>query len=276
MLEVGTGKLSTPHTTILPMNDSLAERSKSEARILVLEPDESLVSSILSALHEAAPAAVLEVARNLDEAHRMVLRDRPDLFVIDMDAAHDLGQDFLIDLRTSHPQARAIVLTAVHLAWQREQAAGIGAIHFLEKPFPHSDFVDLVHALLRPGVEGEKFQGTLSDLHLSDIIQLKCISGATSALEITGPAEEKARVYFVNGQVCHAVSPGCEGYKAFNEIVSWKSGKISEVALAKTPPRTIDVDWQFLLMEAVRRVDETNARRERCKWAAPRKSTPSW
>ena len=252
------------------MNDSSAGSSKSEGRILVLEPDKSLVSSILSALHEAAPAAVLKVARNLEEAHRVVLSDRPDLFVLDMDAAHDLGQDFLIDLRTSHPEARAIVLTAVHLAW-REQAAGIGAIHFLEKPLSHSDFVDLVHALLRPGVEGEKFQGTLSDLHLSDIIQLKCMSGATSALEIAGPAGEKARVYFVNGQVCHAVSPRCEGVKAFNEIVSWKSGKISEVAGADTPPRTIDVDWQFLLMEAVRRVDETNARREHRKMLRPSK-----
>ena len=260
-----------PPAIILPVNDSSAGSSKSEARILVLEPDESLVSLILSALHEAAPAAELEVARNLEEAHRIVLSDRPDLFVLDMDAAHDLGQDFLIDLRTSHPEARAIVLTAVHLAWQREQAAGIGAIHFLEKPFPHSDFVDLVQALLRPRVEGEKFQGTLSDLHLLDVIQLKCMSGATSALEITGPAGEKARVYFDNGQVCHAVSPGCKGVRAFNEIVSWKSGKVSEVDGAKTPPCTIDVDWQFLLMDAVRRIDETNARRERRKMVGPSK-----
>ena len=255
----------------MAVNNSSAETSKSEGRILVVEPDESLVSSILTALHEAAPDAVLEVARNLEEAHRIILSDRPDLFVLDMDAAHDLGPDFLIDLRTSHPEARAIVLTAVHLASQRQQAAGIGAIHFLEKPFPHSDFIDLVHALLRPGVEGEKFQGTLSDLHLSDIIQLKCMSGATSALEITSPAREKARLYFVNGQVCHAVAPGCEGYKAFNEIVSWKSGKISEISGAKTPPCTIDVDWQFLLMEAVRRIDESSARGERRKTVGPSK-----
>jgi DNA-binding response OmpR family regulator len=247
------------------VNDSSAEISKNEGLVLVLEPDESLASSILRALREAAPAAAVEVARNLKEAHRIVLSDRPDLFVLDIDAAHDLGQDFLIDLRTSHPEARAIVLTAVHLAWQRKQAAGIGAIHFLEKPFPHSDFVDLVHALLRPRVEGEKFQGTLSDLHLSDIIQLKCMSGATSTLEITGSAGEKARVYFDNGQVCHAICPGYKGVEAFNEIVSWRGGKISEVAGAKTTADTIDVDWQFLLMDAVRRIDETNARRERRK-----------
>jgi DNA-binding response OmpR family regulator len=254
-----------------PVKKSTARTTKREERILVLEPDESLLSSILSALHEVAPEAVVDVVHDLAEAHRVVLDDRPDLFVLDMDAAEDLGEDFLLDLRTSHPNARAIILTAVHLPSQREQAAGIGAIHFLEKPFPHSDFVDLVHALLRPAdeEEGAKFQGTLSDLHLSDIIQLKCMSGATSALEFTGPAGEKARIYFDEGQVCHAVTPGREGIEAFNEVVSWKGGKISEVFDAETPPRTIDTDWQFLLMEAVRKVDETSARRERRKNIRP-------
>ena len=256
--------------------DSSAGSSKSEARILVLEPDESLVLSVLNALHDAAPAAVLEVARNLEEAHRIVLSHRPDLFVLDMDAAHDLGQDFLIDLRTSHPEARAIVLTAVHLAWQREQAAGIGAIHFLEKPVPHSDFVDLAQALLRPSVEGEKFQGTLRDLHLSDIIQLKCMSGATSALEITGPAGEKARVYFDNGQVCHAVSPGCEGVRAFNEIVSWKSGNVSEVAGAKIRPApSMSIGNFSLWMRSAGWTRRTPAG-SAAKWPAPRNSTGSW
>src|SRR5213596_3406807 len=105
------------------MNDSSAGRSKSEGRILVLEPDESLVLSILSTLRGAVPAAVVELARNLEEAHRIALSNRPDLFVLDMAEAADLGRDFLIDLRTSHPEARAIVLTAGHLAWQREQVA---------------------------------------------------------------------------------------------------------------------------------------------------------
>nr|MDQ2868425.1 DUF4388 domain-containing protein [Verrucomicrobiota bacterium] len=246
--------------------------AKNEGRILVLEPDESLNESILSALREAAPEAVVDVTRSVEEAQHKLLNDRPDLFVLDMDAAKDLSQDFLLDLRTSHPHARAIILTAVHLASQREQAAGIGAIHFLEKPFPHSDFVDLVHALLRPAEEeakGEKFQGTLSDLHLSDIIQLKCMSGATSALEFTGPQGEQARVYFDHGQVWHAVAPGKEGVKAFNEIVSWKGGKISEVHGADPVARTIDIDWQFLLMEAVRKIDETVARRERRRRVVP-------
>jgi DNA-binding response OmpR family regulator len=228
-------------------------------RILVLEPEGELAGKIRAALHDAAPTAQVDLAQSLEEAQHLVMNDRPDLFVLDVDAVPDLGQEFLYDLRTSHPNARAIVLTGVHLPGHREQAAGLGAIHFLEKPFPHGDFVDLVQALLSPSgaPDSEKFQGTLSDLHLADIIQLKCMSGSSAALQFTGPQGEKARVYFDSGQVRHATAPGKEGVAAFNEIVNWKGGQISEVTGVAQSPRTIDLDWQILLMEAVRKIDET-------------------
>jgi DNA-binding response OmpR family regulator len=235
------------------------KKSTKNGRVLVLQPDKQLASAILGALQEAAPGAQADIAHSLEEAQRLVLEAKPDLFVLDVDASPDLGQEFLYDLRTSHPSARAIILTAAHVAAQREQVAGLGAIHFLEKPFPHRDFIDLAEALLRPSQgDGEKFRGTLSDLHIADIIQLKCMSGASSALEFTGPRGEKARVFFEKGQVRHATKPGKTGLAAFNEIVTWKGGTISEVSGTGPTPRTINLDWQVLLMEAVRESDETS------------------
>ncbi len=244
------------------MNQGTAETptaSSARLQVLVLEPDEGLAAEILSAVEEAAPGTVAVRAGSLGEAQHLVVDQRPALFVLDVDATYDLAQEFIYDLRTSHPDARAIILTAIHFAAQREQVAGLGAIHFLEKPFPRADFMTLVEALLAPTDtgEGERFQGTLSDLHIADIIQLKCISGATSMLEFTGPRGEKARVYFENGQVRHATAPGKEGLAAFNEIVDWKGGMISEVAVPPGMPRTIELDWQVLLMEAVRKIDES-------------------
>jgi DNA-binding response OmpR family regulator len=241
-------------------------------RVLVLEPDLELAEKIHAALQEAAPSAEVDVAPTLAQAHGIIVHAKPDLFVLDAEAVPDLGPEFLYDLRTSHPDARAIVLTG-HVAAHREKAATLGAIHFLEKPFPHGDFVALVEALLSPstGAENEKFQGTLSDLHLADIIQLKCMSGSSAVLQFTGPKGERARVYIESGQVRHATAPGKEGIAAFNEIVSWKGGQISEVSGAGTSPRTIKDDWQMLLMEAVRRMDETRDRAS----SAPVRSKPA-
>ncbi|HXP34708.1 MAG TPA: response regulator [Chthoniobacterales bacterium] len=237
------------------------KKSKQRMRILVLEPDEQLASAIVSSLQQAAPDALVEMTRSLEEAQQLALGVKPELFVLDVDAAPDLGHDFLYDLRTSHPNARAIILTGVHLPEQREQVAGLGAIHFLEKPLVQWDFVDLVEHLLRPatGRAAEKFQGTLRDLQFTDIIQLKCMSGATAVVEFTGPSGEKARVFFEKGQVRHATAPGRQGMAAFNEIVRWEGGTVSEVADTPSGPRTIDMDWQRLLMEAVRGADEAEA-----------------
>ena len=231
-----------------------------DRRVLVLEPDDQLANAIEEALHEINPDIVVDRTRSLEEAQKVVLETHPQLFVLDLDASADLAQEFLYDLRTSHPNARAIILTAVHLAAARERTAGLGAIHLLEKPFPHGDFVDLVQALLQPeqSADAEKFQGTLSDLHIADIIQLKCMSGATAGIELTGPNGEKGRVYFERGQVRHATAGGREGLEAFNQIMTWKGGRISEVSpdLSK---RTIDLEWQVLVMEAARKLDEERA-----------------
>ena len=226
----------------------------------MLEPDEQLAAAIVESLEQATPDALIEMAHSLEEAQQLVLGVKPELFVLDMDATHELGQDFLYDLRTSHSNARAIVLTGVHLPEQREQVSGLGAIHFLEKPLVQWDFVDLVERLLRPGdAAAEKFQGTLRDLQFTDIIQLKCMSGASSVVEFTGPNGEKARVFFDKGQVRHATAPGRQGMEAFNEIVRWKGGTVSEVAENPASPKTIEIDWQQLLMEAVRSADEAEA-----------------
>ncbi|HJT80690.1 MAG TPA: response regulator, partial [Chthoniobacterales bacterium] len=229
-------------------------------RVLVLEPDDQLASAISEALRETDPGITIDRTNTLEEAQKVVVDTKPDLFVLDVDAATDLTQEFLYDLRTSHPNARAIILTAVHLAAARERTAGLGAIHLLEKPFPHGDFVDLVQALLQPeqSADAEKFQGTLSDLHVADIIQLKSMSGATTGIELTGPNGEKGRVYFERGQVRHATAGQREGLEAFNQIMTWTGGRISEIP-AETSKQTIDLDWQVLVMEAARKLDEQRA-----------------
>src|SRR6267378_8481458 len=82
-----------------PVKKSTPQTTKSEERILVLEPDESLLSSILSVLHEVAPEAVVDVAHDVDEAHRLASGEPVELFVFDLDIASDSQPDLLGELR---------------------------------------------------------------------------------------------------------------------------------------------------------------------------------
>ncbi|PYK75604.1 MAG: hypothetical protein DME42_02095 [Verrucomicrobia bacterium] len=136
------------------MKESPARNHKSEERILVLESDEALLSSILSALHQVVPEAVVDVARDVDEAARIAADEPVALFVLDLDAASE--PDVVRDLRARHPKAHAIVLTSAD-----ENSEGIDDARLLEKPFADSDFLDLAQTLLRPGKEAAKRQRVL-------------------------------------------------------------------------------------------------------------------
>jgi DNA-binding response OmpR family regulator len=123
---------------------SPARKRKTEERFLVLEPDERLLSSILSGLQQVAPGAVVDVARHMDEAERIAADEPVALFVFDLDAASE--PDVVYDLRARHPGAQAIVLTSADAKLE-----GIDDTHLLEKPFADSDFLELARTLLRPG-----------------------------------------------------------------------------------------------------------------------------
>ncbi len=136
------------------MKKSAVRKRKGEERILVLESDEKLLSSILSALQQVAPETVVDVARDMDEADRIAAADAVALFVLDIDAASE--PSVVRDLRARHPKASAIVLTSAE-----ENSEGTDDARLLEKPFADSDFQDLVQTLLRPGKEAEKTQRVL-------------------------------------------------------------------------------------------------------------------
>jgi len=123
---------------------SPARKRKNEERFLVLESDETLLSSILSGLHQVAPGAVVDVASDVEEADRIAADEPVALFVFDLDAVSE--PDVMRDLRGRHPGARVIVLTSADA-----KSEGMEGTHLLEKPFVDSDFLDLAQTLLRPG-----------------------------------------------------------------------------------------------------------------------------
>jgi hypothetical protein len=88
-----------------------------------LAPDQQLGSEIVRALQAADHTAVVTVAQ------RLVL-DHP----------HTSHPDVHTNCSDGNSSSRA----------SASRLPGLGAIHFLQKPFPRDDFVDLAQALLSP------------------------------------------------------------------------------------------------------------------------------
>lgn len=167
------------------MKKSPARKYKSEEHFLVLESDDTLLSSILSGLHQVAPDAVVDVARDVDEADRIAADNPVALFVLDLDAASE--PDVVRDLRARHPKARAIVLTSADA-----KSEGMDDASLLEKPFADSDFLDLVQTLLRPGEEAARRQRVLV---IDDSLMMlkfvgEILTGANYEVATAGTAQE--------------------------------------------------------------------------------------
>lgn len=97
--------------------------------------------------------------------------------------------------------------------------------------------------------------GNLEDFPLADVLQLINMGSRTGLLSISN-ADVTAKIWFERGQAVHADVGGLDGEKAVYETFNWREGRFTFDTDAVTQLKTIDLDCQNLIMEAVRRLDE--------------------
>jgi hypothetical protein len=107
--------------------------------------------------------------------------------------------------------------------------------------------------------------GNLEDFPLADVLQLINMGSRTGQLSITN-AGVTAKIWFERGQAVHAELRELQGEKAVYETFNWREGRFTFDTDALTQQRSIDLDCQNLIMEAVRRLDE---------WTKLRKAIPA-
>lgn len=105
------------------------------------------------------------------------------------------------------------------------------------------------------GATSRGFVGTLNNVQLSDILQMCCLGGTSTAIRVTKDGREGI-IYLVEGEIVHAEAGDISGETAFFTIMGWNQGNFESI-MGKRPDRTtIAHNWQHLLMEACRRQDE--------------------
>ncbi|MGH8094899.1 MAG: response regulator [Chthoniobacterales bacterium] len=240
--------------------------------ILLVEEYSALAAAIASALHKFAPFHSVQVAPSFAEAEILAAKMQPELFVLDLDPP-PLGEvEFLGKLRAHYPESRLLVIAAGTARELRAARGTAGAIQFVEKPFDLAEFGAAIQALLGPRGLGNGLRGTLRDLNVIDIAQMKCIGLSTSVLHLTGPGGRTGEIHFQKGQITHAAAGRKIGVAALEEIAAWSGGDLKETELPGDAVRTIDIPWPVLLLPIVRQIAE----RERTKpsGAAVRQTPP--
>jgi hypothetical protein len=91
-------------------------------------------------------------------------------------------------------------------------------------------------------------QGTLSQISLTDVIQL-CVLAKKSGLLKLSRGKETVEIYFDRGEAVHAVSPLGEGEKAFFHPLTWTEGNFVLAQDGAAPAKTISRATADLLSE---------------------------
>ena len=225
--------------------------------ILILEDTRTVQNYIRDVLRPLEASHPILLARKLTDAQHIASNSRIALFIVDIGLPDGDGIDFLCEMSMLHPEARALIITSTPSDDYRERARRLGVLQFLAKPLERKVLFAAVQRLLAAPVgtprEPAGFEATLGGLSPLDIIQLKCLRQSTGALEFSD-AHLFGRVWLDAGEVIHAECrmPGAthSGLEAFQCIITWRTGRIRDLQIPLSGPRTIHVPWQQLLLSA--------------------------
>jgi len=98
--------------------------------------------------------------------------------------------------------------------------------------------------------------GRLNDMGLADIVQLFRLQKKTAAIRV-GSGQGYGVVYMRGGRVVHAACPGLVGEDALYRLAGWSDGTFEVESAFASHEATIHADVESLLLEGVKRSDET-------------------
>jgi predicted regulator of Ras-like GTPase activity (Roadblock/LC7/MglB family) len=114
------------------------------------------------------------------------------------------------------------------------------------------------HGLAQMADNISGFQGAVTGLSLTDVIQLKSHNKYTGSIAVIY-GDSEGVIYFADGEIIHAVQGNETGEEAIYQIIKWPGGNFNIHPEMTSNICTIHYRTDFLLMEALRRLDEERA-----------------
>lgn len=222
-------------------------------KVLIVDDEEDILWSLQNNLCNDSLQVEIAVASSGEGALEVLASSKQiDLVVTDIKMPGISGLDLLIEIKNRYPYTSVIVMTAFPSNEYKREAILKGSLHFLEKPFDINELREMVALALK---DDKMFKGTVAGVGLTDVIQIKALSGVTSALRVK-EGKSQGIIYFEEGRIVHAICDDLEGEEAFYKIMEFNGGILDSINVTNLPSPTISSPVEALLMEGVRRMDE--------------------
>ena len=220
--------------------------------VLIVDDDPAFRTTIGRDLGEQGFTVAL--AQNADEATELLSRRAIDVLLTDLRMPGEDGIDLLAKVRTVAPKTRAILMSGYASARDYQRAIECGAVRVLSKPFTPSELLQAI----RQAVECETgFRGSIHGLSLVDLLQMFHYARRSLAIVVDGLAP--GHVFLEDGHVIHAVYRELQGEPALRAILAMPAGSLRTMVLPQSTPHSITRDFQPVLLDSLRTVDEDAA-----------------
>ena len=199
----------------------------------------------------------VSAAGNHAQALAMLAKFRVDVVVLDIGMPVMDGIQFLNLLGRTYPNQRVVMLSGLATEENRKTCLESGAALFLEKPVTPDGFAAVFAALdaLAGARSQGGFRGMMRRVGLPEVLQMECLGRKSSVLEVfTGKV--RGRIVICDGAIVHAESGSLRGEVALYGLLALRGGEFNLLPFAEPPLRTIQGQWESLLMEAARLTDE--------------------
>lgn len=230
-----------------------------QKRVLFVDDNTQFLEMVREIISRIGGAAWdIHTAQNVGQAMNVIAEKQIDLVVLDVHMPVVDGMQFLSLLNRKHPNVVKAVLTADTSDMHRTICSSRGAELFLAKPQSESEWQKVFNSLNEIGrfQPQEGFRGVLRRVGLQDVLQMECLSRNSALLEIA-TKELRGLIYISEGQIIHAEAGDRSGPEAFNFLMGLTGGEFAQKPYVAPPRRTITDSWEFLLMEAARKRDES-------------------
>ena len=234
----------------------------SNVKVLLVDDNPMVLGMLKQSL---ATLGQVNTAGDAADALLKAVDDPPDLLVTDYRMPGMDGRQLIEKLRSRAATANfsAIILASKSDITERlSQQDPVD--DFVEKPFFLKEATRRIKRVIDK-IALEKMtkavpsdgvlRGSLAQMNVIDLMQSLEMGRKGCLLSLTKD-DEKCDVYFVEGQVVHAVYGNLKGDQAVFKVLRWTGGNFELNFEGKTEKETTQLNTQGLLMEGLRLLDE--------------------
>jgi DNA-binding response OmpR family regulator len=229
---------------------------------LVVDPDEGGRRAVVEDLVQHG-FSVLEATSGA-EALRLAVARRPWLVLTELLLADESGLALCRHIRRHSLLRRTpvVFLSGRDDCDTRYQALRAGADDYLTKPAPSRELRIRLELLLRRFAEielgtepGAGLRGAVELVGAPAVLQICHLNGLTGVL-IARRGSQSVRIAFRRGEIVSATGPDHEGPLVVYDFIGWAHGQFEFDRGALVEGTSVDADFNALLLEGCRRLDE--------------------